>query len=601
MNDAGRFRAELIVVLAAAAIFLASVVSPPYLMDDVDAVQAQIARQMLQSGDWVTARLNGVVYLEKPPLKYWTIAVSYMVFGVHDWAARLPVALSAVALCWLTFRIGLWAFSLRAGYYAGLALATCVGLFLFTRILIADVMLTLAITLALWAFLRALDEAELRPRRWAWTAAASLAAGVLLKGLVGVVFPCGAAFVYLAVTRQLFSRCTWSRLHPFTGLLLFLLIAAPWHALATLRNPPYFDFTLRSEPGRYRGFFWFYFMNEHVLRFLNLRYPRDYNTVPRLYFWLLHLVWLFPWSVYLPAVFRLKYSSIDRAGRMRSLALCAIGFVMAFFSFSTTQEYYSMPIYPALALLLGCALAAGGRWLGVGTRIAAVIATAGAIVTGGLLLRVWNLPAPGDIASALNQNPDLYTLSMGHMADLTLSSLAYLRLPLGMAAVACAIGAAGAWLWRAERAIPALALMMVLFCQAARLALVRFDPYMGSQPLADTLSKAPPGRLIVDGQYYTFSSVFFYAGYSALLLDGRVNNLEYGSHVPNAPRVFINDAELPPRWLGPDRWYLLAENRTVPRLEKLVGAENLHLLRASGGKSLFVNHPIEFHARLESR
>src|SRR5688500_16804359 len=117
---APRTRYELIVILFAAAIYLVACISPPSLMDDVDAVQAQIARNMLESGDWVTARLNGVAYLEKSPLVYWMMAVSYMIFGVHDWAARLPIAVSAVALCWLTARIGAWAFSERAGFYAGL-------------------------------------------------------------------------------------------------------------------------------------------------------------------------------------------------------------------------------------------------------------------------------------------------------------------------------------------------------------------------------------------------------------------------------------------------------------------------------------------------
>src|SRR5690349_12877986 len=96
-----RFRYELIVVLVAAAVFLGCAFSPPALMDDVDAVQAQIARNMLDSGDWVTARLDGVAYLEKSPLKYWLIAIAYKVFGVHDWVARLPVSLAAVLLSWL--------------------------------------------------------------------------------------------------------------------------------------------------------------------------------------------------------------------------------------------------------------------------------------------------------------------------------------------------------------------------------------------------------------------------------------------------------------------------------------------------------------------
>src|SRR5712671_2622110 len=146
-NSQSSLRYELIVVLVAAAIYFGCVPSPPSLMDDVDAVQAQIARNMLDSGDWVTARLNGVAYLEKSPLIYWTIAVSFAIFGMHDWAARIPVALSAVLLCWLTFRIGAWAFSLRAGLYAGLTLATSIGLWLFTRIQIPDVAVTATLAL----------------------------------------------------------------------------------------------------------------------------------------------------------------------------------------------------------------------------------------------------------------------------------------------------------------------------------------------------------------------------------------------------------------------------------------------------------------------
>ena len=126
-------------------------------------VQAQIAHNMLQSGDWVTARLDGVAYLEKSPLKYWMIAVSFLIFGVHDWASRIPIAISTVLLCWVTARFGAWAFGRRAGMYAGLVLATSVGLFLFTRILIPDVVLTLAITVAMWSLLRLLDEDEPHP------------------------------------------------------------------------------------------------------------------------------------------------------------------------------------------------------------------------------------------------------------------------------------------------------------------------------------------------------------------------------------------------------------------------------------------------------
>ncbi|HEU4416808.1 MAG TPA: glycosyltransferase family 39 protein, partial [Candidatus Angelobacter sp.] len=326
-------------------------------MDDVDAVQAQIARNMLVSGDWTTARLDGVAYLEKSPLVYWMMAGSYAIFGVHDWAARLPLALAVVLLCWTTYRFGRWAFGQEAGTYAGLMLATSTGLFLFTRILIPDAILTLTITGAIWAWLRLLDPGELYPRRWAAVMGLCFGAGLLLKGLIAVVFPVLAGLAFMALTRQLFSLAAWRRMHLWLVAGIALLIAAPWHIMATLRNPPYFALSMHSGPGEYRGFFWLYFFNEHLLRFLNLRYPRDYNTVPRLWFWLFNLIWLFPWTAYLPAAAGQDYGAHSRAGRARLMAACWIGVVMLFFTFSTTQEYYSMPIYPALALLLGSAVA----------------------------------------------------------------------------------------------------------------------------------------------------------------------------------------------------------------------------------------------------
>src|SRR5271154_227034 len=364
----------LAVLFFAGVVYLGCIVSPPSLMDDVDAVQAQIARNMLDSGDWVTARLDGVTFLDKAPLVYWLVAGSFKIFGVHDWAARIPEALSAIALCLLTAAFGTWAFGKRAGFYAGLCMSTCVGLFLFTRILLPDVMLTFTVALSMWAFLRVLDEEESHPRLWALVLAASLGTGLLLKSLVAVVFPVAGGLIYLFITRQFFSARTWKRLHPYTGVAVVLLIAAPWHVLATLRNPPYFAWTLHNGPGQYHGFLWYYFMNEQVLRFLNLRYPRDYSTVPRLYFWLFHLIWLFPWSVYFPAVAKLSFKPVDRSGQARLLALCWTGFVLVFLTLSTTQEYYSMPCYPALALLLGSAMAMGGGWVRAGTRVLTVVA-----------------------------------------------------------------------------------------------------------------------------------------------------------------------------------------------------------------------------------
>lgn len=569
------------------------VFSPPHLMDDVDAVQAQIARNMLESGDWVTARLDGIAYLEKSPLIYWIMAGSYRIFGVHDWAARLPLAFINIALCWVTARFALWAFGRRAAIYAGVILATCVGMFLFTRILIPDAALVLTITLALWSMLRLLDAEERRPGLWFLTLYISLACGLLLKGLVAAVFPVFIGGIYLAILRQHSVGELWKRLRPLSGLAVVLVIAAPWHVLATLRNPPYLDFTMHSSPGEYHGFFWFYFFNEHLFRFLNMRYPRDYNTVPRVWFWLLHFAWLFPFSLTLPVALKRGWvrrsEMVTREAQVRLLCLVWVLFILCFFTLSTTQEYYSLPIYPALAMLLGSHLAMRDRY----PRIAMVVLTSvlglclAAIIF--LLAYTAKVATPGDISAALTQNPEMYTLSLGHMSDLTLKAFAYLRLPLIVAGCGLLIGAAG--LLRVRRtgaAIAVLVVMMLAFLQAARLALITFDPYLSSYRLAEALEHAPAGDLIEGDAYYAFSATFFYTNKTALLWNGRSANLEYGSYAPGAKQMFIGDAELKAHWMSPQRTYLLAYGEDMQHLKKLLDG-HLYVVATSGGNYLLCN------------
>ena len=185
------------------------------------------------------------------------------------------------------------------------------------------------------------------------------------------------------------------------------------------------------------------------------------------------------------------------------------------------------------------------------------------------------------------------------MEDLTLESFAYLRLPLAVAALAFTIGCLsssfalfrGAHRLTQHRVYLGAAVMMVIFFHASRLAMVVFDPYLSSRPLARALMKGPPGELIVDHHYYDFSSVFFYTNRSALLLNGRFNNLVYGSYAPGAPPVFIDDRELQRLWLERPRYYLVAERRGTERIEKLISRDKLFVAAFRGGKFLLTNHP----------
>jgi hypothetical protein len=202
------------------------------------------------------------------------------------------------------------------------------------------------------------------------------------------------------------------------------------------------------------------------------------------------------------------------------------------------------------------------------------------------------VPVQGDITSALTQNPDAYTLSLGHMQDLTLRSFAWLRWPLLLAALAFAMGAGGVWALGPQRGWIALALMVVMLTHAAHTAMAVFDPLLSSRILGDALRQAPPGKMIIDGPYYPFSSVFFYADRDGLLWNGRRVNLEYGSYAPGSPAVFIDDSQAQALWNGAERHYLLAYEDALPRITGVLGESNFYTLRKSGGKALYTNKPV---------
>ena len=251
-----------------------------------------------------------------------------------------------------------------------------------------------------------------------------------------------------------------------------------------------------------------------------------------------------------------------------------------------------MPCYPALALLIGSAMTTESAWIRRGTRTLAVIALCAGLACLGIFYAVRHVPAPGDISSALGYHPKVYTLSLGHMEDLTFDSFAYLRLPLAVAGVAFLLGAIGTFRWLGQRAFLSAALMMVLFFHAARLALVVFDPFLTSRPLAELLLKSPEGTLISVKPYYQFSSLVFYTKKEPLILNGRYNNLEYGSYAPGAPNIFIDDSKFKELWSAGERYYVIGYATQREKLEELVGESALHLVAASGGKLLYTNHSI---------
>ncbi len=341
------WRVCVLVLIGLWAIIYMAGLSHPALLDDADTVHAEAAKEMLQRHDWVTLYVNGIRYLEKAPLMYWAVATSYTLFGVSEWSTRLPLVLGVLAMILSTYGLGRWALGNEGGFDSGLVLVTALGPYLFTRFLIPDVAVGLWLTLTFWLFLVSLEQSD--PERWTcWALAAVCALNVLTKGLIGLVLPVGAIVLYLLLTGNLRHLL---KLRLFSSALVFFAIAAPWHILAALRNP---------AQGNVRGFLWFYFVNEHFLRFLNRRVPRDYDTVPLLLFWALLVLWLLPWTVFLPQSlqevprrWREFHTQMTRRQRAYLLFFLWTVVIVGFFSLSTRQEYYTIPAIPGMALLVG--------------------------------------------------------------------------------------------------------------------------------------------------------------------------------------------------------------------------------------------------------
>jgi len=585
------------VLLLFATVYGGSLFSPG-LQDDADSTHAEASREMAVTQDYVTLKVNGNRYLEKAPLMYWAVSLGYRCFGVNEFAAHLPVALSMLLLVLLAMRWGRRAFGDRAAIYAGLFVSSAAGCYLFTRILIPESILSFFIAASFYFFATALEDEDGDAWRW-YVGYACMALSVLTKGLLAIVVVGLALSVYVAISGE-WRR--WREFRLFSGTVLFLVIAAPWHILAGIRNP---------------HFYWFYFVNEHFMRFLGKRIPNDYNKQKSSLYWTLHLVWLFPWSLYLPVALRRpirEWMARRKRGELKSprpltfqsrtelLCLVWAGVTLIFFSFSTNQEYYTFPAYFPILLLMAARLAneeesGSRRWLlwssGALTVICIGIST---VLAAGL----WNsrhLPFVADIGTVLAK-PDLQaeTLSMGHMLDLTGESFAALRLPAILAAVILLIGPAVAfWLRRRGSQFATTwttAATMAVFLIAAHIALVRFDPFLGSRSMARQIAPElrPNDRVMIYGDQSFGSSLLFYLRRPIELVNGNTSSMWWGSTYADAPHIFLNDQALLRAWVSPERVFLFVPEHERAKVEALLPGP-LHIASEVSGKVILTNHP----------
>jgi 4-amino-4-deoxy-L-arabinose transferase-like glycosyltransferase len=591
------------VVIAAWFLIYVPALSSPGLLDDADSIHAEAAREMVLNHNWVTLYINGIRYLEKAPLMYWSVAASYKILGVGEWQTRIPLAFAVLGLAWCTFIFGRRYSGKESGFYAALILITGPGIYIYTRFLIPDVAVAMWLTLGLYLFLKA-SEQKNPSRLLCWGFAVTVALNVLTKSLIGIVFPGMIIFVFLLMTGD-FKKLL--KMHPISSTLVFLLVAAPWHILSAIRSPA-------QASGPERGFLWFYFINEQFLRYINKRIPRDYDKVPLVVFWALLLVWLIPWFVFLvpalkqiPARIRSWRENLDARARFNLLLGVWAGVIMLFFSFSTRQEYYSLPVLPALALLIGGWLQReresppGSPDRLAGRRASAVLLVIGVLSFGAamtMLAVTHPFPPGSDIGTVLVSHPGEYKLSLGHMQDLTIQSFGLFREPLLLIGFGLLFGTLANYVFRKRGAFDvanlSLVAMMIVVLYCVHLGFVTFSPELTSKSMALQIRNnlQPGDTIVINGKYERGSTLNYYIGRQVYVLNGRDGNLWFGSFFSGAPDVFLDDASFARLWSGTNRVFFFTEDYMKDEATRNLAPASIIVFATQGGKFVLTNRPV---------
>jgi len=623
----GRWWKEALVLVGVSVPFLFWGIGSISFLDPDEGMYGAIASEMAEGGDWITPYFNGVRHLHKPPLQFWLSALTVTAFGPSEWAVRLWSALPALATALLVWRIGATVYGSAAGFYAAIVFLTNVGIFVYSRVAMADWLLVFSITLSIYGFIgAALSQRSIANGQQSGGAKTNdqlrlpiyllvfwlgMALGVLSKGLIGLGFPVLIVGIFLLVSskwkmadsKSQIANSAFTHFYPLfvnryslIGLLIFLALVLPWHILAALRNP---------------GFFGFYILDNQILRFLNTRgFIEDDVQNGTISFLVVTLIWFFPWSLFLPVALRQGFPRFRRQIPLNETLRLLVGIwavgILAFFSLSLSKlEYYSLPAIPALSLMVG------GQWAEaltsvksqMGLKLWLGVLALGCVLFGGAISFFGDGLTRQALLDGFAEINGYYRILKDQGLPFPFDSLSpFVEHIKGVGAVV-ALGFPISYFFFSWR-LPKVS-FTVLVTVAGAIAFLVFrlnfvlEQHHSTKPVAKVLlALSEPDDVVVhEGSLEYSGGLPFYTGRQIYVLNGRRGDLDFGSRYPEARHLFMDNGGFIDLWEGNQRVFLVTGYRVRKSIVEHLRSDKLVLLGRYGSRSLYVNQQIAIGKR----
>ena len=553
------------------------------LIDNNEGLYAGIPLWMVETGNYVLPRLNGLIYIEKPPMLYWLVALNFNIFGINEWTARLVPASSGFLLGLILF----W-FLRRENRKADsipflLVWSSCLGVIIFSRMLFFDMLFTLffgALLVSLYLFKKNREE-----RIWLYFAYTMAALSTLTKGLLGIALPGLTMFVFVYCEQTIRPWYSFKRLQAsikemfsyfsLVGMIIFFVIALPWHILAAQQDP---------------GFWYFYFVNEHFLRFLGTRQPKDYYDGPVYYYVVRLFGYMAPWVIFLPAfIWRDKKRVPEKADpSLERFCWCWFLTVLIFFSISKAKaNYYIIAGMPALIMLFVFRMREAKDF--IYSKVIFIILNVLFILAPTVIIMAWFTPALLE-----HQAPAYEWAAKLHQQIFPLiKHMPYFKIPAIIAVIASFIGVFVIWYARRKENIREYYIWTTAVFTALACALIMSRVYLfenkfsSKNIIADLREKYPKDsiRLYMYTDFEEISTTPYYLNHPVPIINWNSNDLWYGMSKPDSKPYKITLEEF--LKLNERPVFVLMEERRIPDFKRRTDGSGFKVWKDYGKRIIF--------------